>query len=79
MITQTFTTKGVRDDGINNSSSVRVGVHSGNSNLYQGERGVTMNLKQLDGKPLGEYIRLAQKCKSNCREMLMKIEAGEML
>lgn len=33
----------------------------------------------LDGKPVGEYIRLAQQCRSNCREMLMRIEAGNML
>ena len=35
--------------------------------------------ENLNGKPRAEYIRLAQRCKSNCREMLMKIEAGEML
>jgi len=35
--------------------------------------------ENLDGRPMAEYIRLAQRCKSNCREMLMKIEAGEML
>lgn len=35
--------------------------------------------EKLDGQGLGEYVRLAQRCKSNCREMLMKIEAGEML
>ena len=33
----------------------------------------------LNGKSLAEYVKLAMRCKSNCREMLMKIESGEML
>jgi DNA polymerase III gamma/tau subunit len=33
----------------------------------------------LDQKPLEAYVRLAERCKSNCREMLMAIEAGEMM
>jgi len=35
--------------------------------------------ENLNGKGFGEYIKLAQRCKCNCREMLMKIEGGEML
>lgn len=35
--------------------------------------------ENLDGRPLEEYIRLAQKCKNSMRAMLAKIEAGEML
>ncbi len=35
--------------------------------------------ENLNGKPLQSYIKLAQNCKNNCREMLMTIETGDML
>ena len=35
--------------------------------------------ENLNGKSLQHYIRLAQNCKNNCRQMLMAIESGEML
>jgi len=35
--------------------------------------------ENLNGRPFGEYVKLSMRCKGNCREMLMKIEAGEML
>ncbi|MFC1652508.1 hypothetical protein ACFL3F_02200 [Planctomycetota bacterium] len=35
--------------------------------------------ENLNGKPMQSYIRLAQICKNNCRQMLMAIESGEML
>ena len=34
--------------------------------------------ENLNGKPLQSYIKLAQNCKNNCRQMLMMIESGEM-
>lgn len=35
--------------------------------------------ENLNGKPIESYIRLAQRCKNNCRQMLMEIESGVML
>lgn len=35
--------------------------------------------EDLNGKPMQSYVRLAQNCKNNCRQMLMTIESGDML
>ncbi len=35
--------------------------------------------ENLNGKSLQSYIKLAQNCKNNCRQMLMAIETGDML
>lgn len=32
----------------------------------------------MDGKPLETYVKLAQKCKNNCRAMLKAVASGEM-
>ncbi len=34
--------------------------------------------ENLNGKPVESYVKLAQKCKNNCRQMLQEIEAGCM-
>ncbi len=35
--------------------------------------------ENLNGKPLQSYIKLAAKCKNNCRMMLTEIESGYMI
>jgi len=35
--------------------------------------------ENLNGKPLQSYIKLAAKCKNNCRAMLQEIESGTMI
>jgi DNA polymerase-3 subunit gamma/tau len=35
--------------------------------------------ESLNGKSLQSYIKLAQNCRNNCRQMFMAIEAGDML
>lgn len=36
-------------------------------------------IEGLNGRPIEQYVRLAQACKNNCRQMLMAIECGDML
>ena len=33
----------------------------------------------LDGRPIGDYLRLAKDCRNNMRAMLQRIEAGDLL
>ena len=33
----------------------------------------------LNGRPVSSYVNLAKRCKNNFRQMLQRIEAGQML
>jgi replication-associated recombination protein RarA len=33
----------------------------------------------LDGRPIGDYVKLLQKCRNNCRAAFMEVESGAML
>ncbi|GAF83733.1 unnamed protein product, partial [marine sediment metagenome] len=35
--------------------------------------------ENMNGKPIADYVKLAQRCKNNLRAMLQEIEAGAML
>lgn len=37
------------------------------------------NKENLNGKPIESYVKLAQKCKNNCRMMFQEIESGTMI
>jgi hypothetical protein len=32
----------------------------------------------LDGEPMGDYLKLARACKNNLREMLQRVEIGQI-
>lgn len=36
-------------------------------------------IENLDGQPIGKYVRLVQDCKNNMRQVLQRIDACEMM
>jgi len=62
------------------SRCIRIGLTNQGLAKAFAERVLTIARSEgLDGRPLAEYVKLAQRCRNNCRAMLVEVEAGAML
>ncbi|MFH1881297.1 MAG: AAA family ATPase [Planctomycetota bacterium] len=54
-------------------------TNQGLSKLFAEHCRAIATIEGLNGKPMESYVRLAARCKNNCRAMIQEIESGSMV